>query len=107
MSSGRPSAVTSRGKKYDWASPPRRYRGEKSQGGARGLSAPRARAGLHGRGTVARRPRGVPSNGGRSGRAPRVPPADGVIARFIERRGEGLHHLAFATADIREEMTRL
>src|SRR5438552_2439534 len=32
---------------------------------------------------------------------------DGVIARFIERRGEGLHHLAFATADIREEMTRL
>src|SRR5207247_2228816 len=32
---------------------------------------------------------------------------DGVIARFIERRGEGLHHLAFATADIRAEMTRL
>ena len=31
----------------------------------------------------------------------------GVIARFIERRGEGLHHLAFATADIRKEMTRL
>jgi len=33
--------------------------------------------------------------------------ADGVIARFIERRGEGFHHLAFATKDIRTEMTRL
>jgi len=33
--------------------------------------------------------------------------ADGVIARFIERRGEGLHHLAFACEDIRNEMTRL
>jgi methylmalonyl-CoA/ethylmalonyl-CoA epimerase len=32
---------------------------------------------------------------------------DGVIARFIERRGEGLHHLAFATEDIRREMDRL
>jgi len=32
---------------------------------------------------------------------------DGVIARFIERRGEGLHHLAFACEDIRKEMTRL
>jgi len=32
---------------------------------------------------------------------------DGVIARFIERRGEGLHHLAFSTEDIRTEMTRL
>lgn len=29
---------------------------------------------------------------------------DGVIARFIERRGEGLHHLAFATDDIRAAM---
>jgi len=33
--------------------------------------------------------------------------ADGVIARFIERRGEGLHHLAFACEDIRKEMSRL
>ena len=33
--------------------------------------------------------------------------ADGVIARFLERRGEGLHHLAFATDDIRRAMTRL
>lgn len=32
---------------------------------------------------------------------------DSVIARFIERKGEGLHHLAFATEDIRAEMTRL
>ena len=32
---------------------------------------------------------------------------DGVIARFIERRGEGLHHLAFAVEDIRKEMARL
>ena len=32
---------------------------------------------------------------------------DGVIARFIERRGEGLHHLAFATRDIRAEMAQL
>ena len=32
---------------------------------------------------------------------------DGVIARFIERRGEGLHHLAFATQDIRAEMAQL
>ena len=33
--------------------------------------------------------------------------SDGVIARFIERRGEGLHHLAFATHDIRTEMAQL
>jgi len=32
---------------------------------------------------------------------------DGLIARFIERRGEGLHHLAFACEDVRKEMTRL
>src|SRR5881409_4351434 len=32
---------------------------------------------------------------------------DGVIARFIERRGEGLHHVAFGSEDIRKEMTRL
>jgi len=32
---------------------------------------------------------------------------DGVIARFIEHRGEGLHHLAFGSEDIRKEMTRL
>jgi len=32
---------------------------------------------------------------------------DGVIARFIERKGEGLHHVAFAVEDIHAEMARL
>ena len=32
---------------------------------------------------------------------------DGVIAKFIERKGEGLHHIAFDVADIRAEMKRL
>ena len=32
---------------------------------------------------------------------------DGVIARFIGKKGEGMHHLAFAVADIEEEMKRL
>lgn len=32
---------------------------------------------------------------------------DGVIARFIERKGEGLHHVAFEVADIDAEMDRL
>jgi len=32
---------------------------------------------------------------------------DGVIARFIEKKGEGLHHIAFDVADIRAEMKRL
>lgn len=32
---------------------------------------------------------------------------EGVIARFIERKGEGLHHIAFAVADIEAEMERL
>ena len=31
----------------------------------------------------------------------------GVIARFIEKKGEGLHHVAFAVADIQAEMDRL
>lgn len=29
------------------------------------------------------------------------------IAKFIEKRGEGIHHLAFEVADIRAEMERL
>lgn len=33
--------------------------------------------------------------------------ADGVIARFIEKKGEGIHHIAFETADIYAEMERL
>ena len=32
---------------------------------------------------------------------------DGVIARFIEKKGEGLHHIAFEVADIKAEMKRL
>jgi methylmalonyl-CoA/ethylmalonyl-CoA epimerase len=33
--------------------------------------------------------------------------ADGVIAKYINQRGEGLHHIAFEVADIRAEMARL
>ena len=32
---------------------------------------------------------------------------DGVIAKFIERKGEGIHHIAFEVADILAEMKRL
>jgi methylmalonyl-CoA/ethylmalonyl-CoA epimerase len=32
---------------------------------------------------------------------------DGVIRRFIEKKGEGMHHIAFEVADIRSEMERL
>jgi methylmalonyl-CoA/ethylmalonyl-CoA epimerase len=32
---------------------------------------------------------------------------DGVIARFIEKKGEGIHHMAFEVADIEKEMERL
>jgi len=32
---------------------------------------------------------------------------DGVIAKFIEKKGEGLHHIAFEVADIEAEMERL
>ena len=32
---------------------------------------------------------------------------DGVIARFIEKKGEGIHHIAFEVADIKAEMVRL
>ncbi|ULQ51091.1 methylmalonyl-CoA epimerase [Flavihumibacter fluvii] len=31
----------------------------------------------------------------------------GVIAKFIEKKGEGLHHIAFEVTDIQAEMTRL
>ena len=31
----------------------------------------------------------------------------GVIAKFIEKKGEGLHHIAFEVADIKAEMERL
>ena len=32
---------------------------------------------------------------------------DGVIARFIEKKGEGIHHIAFEVEDIFTEMERL
>ena len=32
---------------------------------------------------------------------------DGVIARYIEKKGEGIHHIAFEVADIEAEMERL
>jgi methylmalonyl-CoA/ethylmalonyl-CoA epimerase len=32
---------------------------------------------------------------------------DGVIAKFIEKKGEGLHHIAFEVDDIEAEMKRL
>lgn len=31
----------------------------------------------------------------------------GVIDKFIQRKGEGIHHIAFEVADIRAEVTRL
>jgi methylmalonyl-CoA/ethylmalonyl-CoA epimerase len=32
---------------------------------------------------------------------------EGIIARFIKRKGEGIHHIAFAVTDIEAEMKRL
>ncbi len=32
---------------------------------------------------------------------------DGIIAKFIEKKGEGMHHIAFEVADIEAEMIRL
>jgi methylmalonyl-CoA/ethylmalonyl-CoA epimerase len=32
---------------------------------------------------------------------------DGVIAKFIEKKGEGIHHIAFEVEDIMAEMKRL
>ncbi len=32
---------------------------------------------------------------------------EGVITKFIEKKGEGMHHIAFETADIVAEMKRL
>jgi methylmalonyl-CoA/ethylmalonyl-CoA epimerase len=31
----------------------------------------------------------------------------GVIARYIEKKGEGMHHIAYAVADIKTEMERM
>ncbi len=32
---------------------------------------------------------------------------DGNVARFLDKRGEGLHHIAFSTTDIVAELRRL
>ena len=32
---------------------------------------------------------------------------DGIIAKFIEKKGEGIHHIAFDVEDIETEMKRL
>src|SRR5690554_1395771 len=32
---------------------------------------------------------------------------DSLIVKFIEKRGEGIHHIAFAVKDIKSEMARL
>lgn len=32
---------------------------------------------------------------------------NGVIARFVEKKGEGIHHIAFEVEDIESEMKRL
>ena len=32
---------------------------------------------------------------------------DSIIARFIEKKGEGVHHIAFAVTDIESEIKRL
>lgn len=32
---------------------------------------------------------------------------DSPIAKFVEKKGEGIHHIAFAVEDIRSEMKRL
>ncbi|MEO6231795.1 MAG: methylmalonyl-CoA epimerase [Ferruginibacter sp.] len=32
---------------------------------------------------------------------------DGIIARYIDKKGEGIHHIAFEVSDIQAEMSRL
>lgn len=32
---------------------------------------------------------------------------EGVIAKFVEKKGEGIHHIAFEVSDIEAEMKRL
>jgi methylmalonyl-CoA/ethylmalonyl-CoA epimerase len=33
--------------------------------------------------------------------------ADGTISKFIDKKGEGIHHIAFEVSDIKAEMERL
>jgi methylmalonyl-CoA epimerase len=35
------------------------------------------------------------------------PLADGFLSRFLDRRGEGLHHVTFKTDDIRDAIARI
>ena len=35
-----------------------------------------------------------------------LPGTEGAISKFLEKRGEGLHHLCFATDDIEKELLR-
>src|SRR5215213_3093239 len=32
---------------------------------------------------------------------------DGVVSKYVEKKGEGIHHIAFEVKDIYEEMARL
>lgn len=32
---------------------------------------------------------------------------DGIITRYIEKKGEGIHHIAYAVVDIKAEMRRM
>ena len=32
---------------------------------------------------------------------------DGVIAKYVEKKGEGIHHIAYSVTDIQSEMDRL
>jgi methylmalonyl-CoA/ethylmalonyl-CoA epimerase len=36
-----------------------------------------------------------------------TPIADGFLSRFLERRGEGMHHVTFKVPDLRSEVRRL
>jgi methylmalonyl-CoA/ethylmalonyl-CoA epimerase len=36
-----------------------------------------------------------------------APEGEGVIGKYLQKRGEGVHHVAFAVADLKAEMQRL
>jgi methylmalonyl-CoA/ethylmalonyl-CoA epimerase len=48
----------------------------------------------------------IPSTSGKDGQTD-LGQTSGVIDKFIEKKGEGLHHIAFDVADIHAEMKRL
>ncbi|MDP4150813.1 MAG: VOC family protein [Bacteroidota bacterium] len=37
----------------------------------------------------------------------KAPGGEGVIGKYLQKRGEGVHHIAFAVADLKAEMQRL